>query len=800
MKYIGEFKSIDNTTYRVEIITNHNTISTKDIVLSGNPFTTDMDTSDENIYKPVKYSGATVGIVTRDESDYMFDVYSGEANGTNVTLYKGNDVLWAGFVTPVIYNNGYTSVHEELEIEAIDGLSILQYIKYSANQKEIKSFFDILCELLQKCEVYTKFYFSNSLRTDYGTTGDIDILDKLCISEQNFFKQKNDTETDNDVAWTCKDVLEEICQYLNVVCVGKGDKVWFLDLDGMTNGEYIEVDIYNKTKTLITNQTRNVAIDGTMYRGNDANISLDNVYNKVSVKDDFYTFEDVIPDIYDTSFNITKDSDPVLASSTNINNGMYGEVVPGDEGNAKGDINKNMICMVDRVYDPEEEEYTCLNAVFVKYFNHPNYIFHSYKGSDSSSLNYTDTKSFYGSCIAKFCVKEIQNKFYSDWWSSINTIAQNHTLDEWLAKNDISNITFNNYIMMLNPYDHHISNGDVLNYPYFETDTIESTAMFGGSNAYILLQGSYIFHYVSEDPYPIPENEVDISEGRYAMEQRDTHLVASLQWGDKWWNGSDWVTSDTTVSFNIPYCSDVSTGGDRRADNTMFKGLGFINTVSWRIGITEKGYLIELPHNEVMRGMPKLTIYKPIDPDYYSTKSGDDEGQWYKHTVVFLKDFHMKAVIGDPTYSDVNDTDTIYTNIINEDNVQDLGEITFKICTNDNKSPNFSSVGIDNNGTFNFLEKIYNVNMLDNDVIDYDGVLSDGSLRPEEWLIYRLTKQYTYARIRLELPLKLYNSNDNYEPYTTFTDKWLVGKKFIIDSISTDYYNDVQTVTLIEKA
>ena len=38
---------------------------------------------------------------------------------------------------------------------------------------------------------------------------------------------------------------------------------------------------------------------------------------------------------------------------------------------------------------------------------------------------------------------------------------------------------------------------------------------------------------------------------------------------------------------------------------------------------------------------------------------GDMRSYW-----IFLKDFKIKAVIGDPTYSGRNNTDTKYTNII----------------------------------------------------------------------------------------------------------------------------------------
>ena len=85
---------------------------------------------------------------------------------------------------------------------------------------------------------------------------------------------------------------------------------------------------------------------------------------------------------------------------------------------------------------------------------------------------------------------------------------------------------------------------------------------------------------------------------------------------------------------------------DRRADNMMFKDNDINNTVNWRIGTTETGYCIPTPTDEVVAGVPVLTIYKPHDPTYT-----DGEGELYKNSVVFLKDFNIKAIVGDPTFS-----------------------------------------------------------------------------------------------------------------------------------------------------
>lgn len=794
MKYIGQFRSIDNELYTVNIITGGSEVITQNITLTDNPFTTEMDTTDENIYKPVKYQGATIGVLTQNESDYMFNVYSGSANGTMIKLLNGeNNVVWAGFATPVLYDNGYTSVREKLEIEAIDGLSILQYYKYSAAQKTIKSFIDILQDILQKCEVYDELFISSAIKL--SGTSNTSILNELYISEQNFFDKKEDNETDDDVAWTCKDVLEEICKYLGVICVAYGSKVYMLDYDAIKHNvnTYWKYSLDGSTTPTSVELSNTVAVTGDLYRGATSSISLDNVYNKVTVKDDFYTFEDLIPDIYDTAQNITASSDEDIASSTNINNGSYGEVVQGKQGNSPNDTNNNMIALLDRVYDPEDEIYTYKNAIFVKYFKHPQYTFYSYNGSSNTTMNYTDTKNYYGAIIAKFDVKKLNKKDWF-WQIIIQDIAQrNLTIDDFLARENISSISFNNYILMLNPTgNNHIPNTNMTSYPYFESNGDDLNCLFGGDNTYIIISGSYYFHYMSEDPYPIPEDEIDIAEGRYAMDAGETFLLAKLQWGNQYWNGSEWVNLSTT--FKIPYLKDTTSDEERRADATMYKNIDFVNTVTWRIGTTEKGYIIPMPTGKVLSGTPKITIYKPYDPNYHSSKSGDNKGQWYKHSVVLLKDFKMKAVIGDPTYSDVNNTDTKYTNIINEHHVQSLSDINFKICTNDGKNPNYSSVGYISSGDYQFLNKIYNSALTSNNVIDYNGDTSNGLLRPEEWLIYRLTNQYSSPRIRLQLEL-----NTRYMPYTTMTDHWLSGKTFVIDSQSTNFYTGQTTVTLVEK-
>ena len=151
MIYTGYFKDINDVDYTVKITTSTGN-QTREITLGGNPFITEMDGSSDNIYVPAKYQAATVSVIS---GDYMFDVYSSKAQNTKVELKKGNAIIWTGYATPNLYNQGFVEDREEFSIECIDGLSTLQYIKYKSENKKILSFAEILTKILNECNCYT---------------------------------------------------------------------------------------------------------------------------------------------------------------------------------------------------------------------------------------------------------------------------------------------------------------------------------------------------------------------------------------------------------------------------------------------------------------------------------------------------------------------------------------------------------------------------------------------------------------------------------------------------------------------
>ena len=232
MIYNGYFRDIKDSLYTVRITTENGNVAKK-VTLSDTPFVTEMDESNDTIYTPAKYQTGTIEVVN---SDYMFDVYSGKAQGTKVELYKESELTWTGYATPNLYDQGFELVREKIQIECQDALSTLQYFPYRQTNKQVRSFFYIIQKLLSKCNAYNTFYVSDNSKLI--SAPDSCILKELYISEQNFFDDKDDDETDDDVAWKCNEVLEEICRYLGLTAIAIKDSVYFIDYDAIRANKY----------------------------------------------------------------------------------------------------------------------------------------------------------------------------------------------------------------------------------------------------------------------------------------------------------------------------------------------------------------------------------------------------------------------------------------------------------------------------------------------------------------------------------------------------------------------------------
>lgn len=804
---LGGISASGGALYCVCFTTNNSTVTQQQITIGHPGFVTEMDGDNDIIYNPVKYQKATVVVVT---DDYISDFFATTPKAVKVELRRvtnsntyvpggttGSSLMWSGFVSPNMYNQPFEASYQEMEVECIDKLSMLKYYKYEPygnsyipnvnSAKGVITFTNII----QRISYLTGLTFKISSSTNLTTTLTSNpLVSQLYISEENFFEKKDDdNQTDKDVAWTYAEVLEELMRFLNLSAVQYQGNIYCIDYDARkSNSDGWWTIGTNGNATYSAGTASNYALTYQKMMNGGQTLSVIEPYNKVTVVDELYTFDSIIPSFYEGLSNITSSTDTTLTSSTDFRRGI-GKIMQSSLGNEKGDTNNNLIYLIDRIKNDQHNKYTSYNLVFTKYFDSSNYILHKYNFAGQSQFNYTDTKTLRGAIIAKMYTVKMEKE------------VDSRDPDDWIEQNGTKSFDLTNYMLILNPEGNgHITNGQITSYPMIESNGNSAfNTTFGGDNCYLIIKGSYYYHHYNDHPYPYPSgDDYDPSYGRFRMEPEDTFLYCKLEWGGQYWNGETWTTTSST--FKLPYMN-TSNIHDLRIDETMCKHIKFPNFVTHKIGTTEEGYVIPIPSGNMMSGGVHITIYKSLDPPYYiSTSSHRKVYNRWPHTLVILKDFDIVAVVGDPTMSGTNDSDTIYTNIINDEFVNELKEIKFKINTWDNKKPNHSCVLI-NNGNAH-LDKTYSVGLYageTSDWYDFAGV-KNGYMRQEEHLIYRLVNQYNSPTVTYDATIDM----NGFSPISIFSlpsgyQQELQGMYFIADSWSIDYENRAAGVHLVQK-
>lgn len=462
-----------------------------------------------------------------------------------------------------------------------------------------------------------------------------------------------------------------------------------------------------------------------------------------------------------------------------------------------------------------------------KYFDSPVLSFEKYDNLYDTRPNITDDSKWddmrytyqwdaHGAYYVKYYKRDISSDEYNNWrknypsdWDSMDD-ERKYQAWRTLLVQEPSQISLTPMIVMLNHDQNHIGPGDYnisgeiratqyddcRNYPFIRLKGNRSSSIFGGEGAYLIISGSFTFHDKIDTPFPI-----EASDAKHLKREGDKKYIdqgflwSRLKWGDYYWNGMVW--SEEPSDFKIHFW-DKSNGdkeGCIQIKNCYAKEFEFVDTAQAVYGCSEKGVYIPAPANVNLDGKAEFIIYGNKDMWGRSNHSKSWTGyDRYYSKVVLIKNLAIKAQISNGLLNDEeNDSDTVYTNIMDNGSVKKMEDITFKICTYDGKKPTYSSVDYQSDKGSVYVDKTYNKALIEDEktVIGSDGEL----LRQEEHLIFKLLNQYEEPKVVMECNLK----NDGYKLYGTYTDKTLSGRTFVITETSIDYRMCQQNIKLTEK-
>lgn len=355
MLLYGTFKDINNVEYRVNFITPEEGDS-EEIVFGSNPVI--ITTSSDGLFSPIKSRNATIEITTKK---YHFELYNPTTRSVQAIIYKGENVIFKGYVLPSSYNQTYSYL-DTIQIECVDALSTLKDYKWGSQWNNISeyvdaenlasqiitgesvttpsltnvstniaaqtlansilgtdeqtiesiidyiSFKDIILSILYSCGYRGNLYIPNVYTKVNGKTLNQleinNIIEGLYCSSANFF--------DDDAAhtpWTLYDVIKEIFQYLGWSCTVDGDDVWVVDYRSIAQKENLDFSVYDlslleydseETKTFTS------AIDlSSVKAAGTPSLSIDDIFNKIEINGNLYEITDIAPDIFDDNSHIS---------------------------------------------------------------------------------------------------------------------------------------------------------------------------------------------------------------------------------------------------------------------------------------------------------------------------------------------------------------------------------------------------------------------------------------------------------------------------------------------------------------
>lgn len=283
--YTVPFKSIKDNSFLIEIYKRDYVGTSTELIGSVSPFVITIEDADF-VYEPLRFSNAKLTLVG---NDYLRGLFSVDYQQYKVVL-RSDKIIWSGFIKPEIYSQDYTDIDFTLELECISGLSSLEFIDYPQQGVDGKEFVSIW-NLIKLCIGYAySDYTGIVLPHVYASNAEayankVNVLNEMLISEQNFFDE-------DGVPMNLKDVLEEVCKFLNWTCADWKGKVYFNDPDW--TGEYLEYTPDFSSYTVISPNEINVQANG--FAGADHTLDILGGYNKVSVKTSNYNVGEIFPE------------------------------------------------------------------------------------------------------------------------------------------------------------------------------------------------------------------------------------------------------------------------------------------------------------------------------------------------------------------------------------------------------------------------------------------------------------------------------------------------------------------------
>lgn len=781
--YKGYFKDIRSCDqYCVYIIGNTADTNYTEVLLSGNePFVVRYE-NNKTPFEPIRTSTATIKLV---HNNYLEDIMTPVARSTQIKLKNEtqNTWEWVGYLVPRVYDASYVDEYETFELEAADCLSSLQYVPYTddtAYTKTIKTIKYTIDKACTDCGLLDGYYWGRSKKV--GTK--VLLPDHLKISEQNWFF------SDTDEPWDELTIIEEICRYLGFTCLQYKDRLYFVDYQTMHDNDrfyvtwYPKASGYNQGAASYLQSATTITKDS--YLASNATISFEPVYNKCVVRANMYAIDNIIPDLFGDEY-LTNRIDPdnfyanfeviPIWSDEKYNWWSWNKVFSRETYGYKP-IFPATLRPNNPDYDPEKNGDKLVDDGDYRYFHrlydHKYWesCYYNLSGStvtpSSSDLKSSNcTRDYMGGTIVDLGV--VKKEYLSDY-------------GQWMVPNKLD---YTRYLCLCCKYDPKNtwfvpSDNPVHTGPYtlFRAKPGAISPCVVSDNAFLVIDYAATWERYVDRNYINPDWIADqCGKGGIApgtCVRRIGNLSFKLKIGDKYWNGNDWQTASTSFSVVVEKTADQY--------DIWNTELNVLNNVSWDMFVNESGYKIPLS-GVTLTDTIEFEVLRPGYQFMYNGGNPNFVAYYHYNAYCWLSKLSVKVV--QTGQAEQDESDIIYENVLNDDAVNELSDITVKLTTvSEMTKASYSTV-------------IYAGDSVDKPLTSItETSLSGNAQKPEENIVEKYVSQYNTSTKKIKANLGL-----ECTPFTKVKaiDIYEPTQGYVVASQEIDYARGTQQLTMIEK-
>lgn len=310
----GHFYNQLNERIEVHILTKGShtpdiEIGAKDSGISWTDDPVDITSQVSDTFDALLCQQASVRLLTKN---FVPDFFCASCRDAVVNIYREGECLFAGFVEPQTYSQGYNEDQDEIELSCIDVLTAMRYAKYrgvgtpgvayagikaTANQRTMA---DIVMETLKdmtkgvdiKGKGNLTFLYDGSRALDRLEENKYQVFSQLSVNELLFLGD------DEDEVWQQDEVLGETLKYLNLHIRQEGFTFYIFAWESVKSQQPIRWrDLVSAQESVTTRQR--VDISNANVVGQDTTISVGEVYNQLLLTCKTESVENVIESPFD---------------------------------------------------------------------------------------------------------------------------------------------------------------------------------------------------------------------------------------------------------------------------------------------------------------------------------------------------------------------------------------------------------------------------------------------------------------------------------------------------------------------